>query len=340
MSQTLTGTVSTQSPTVADDNIVLAVRNISRRFDNTQALNNVSFQIRRGEVFALLGPNGAGKSTMAHLLQGEFPADAGEILFYRGATPKSKLDADEMGYFPGDSSIYKTLPLTRVLYHAATRRGMSAEKAQQAADQWLARLELTSRANTALGNLSKGNQQKVQFAEAVLHSPEVVFLDEPFANLDPVNQELFVAMIRELQARKITVLLSDHQMSLVERLANHICILNHGSVIAQGTLNDLRTQSRVGLRVRLRLADPNAATDLGFLYSNPAVRLVERTASGEVRIMTYDDVMPVEILNFAKTHLRISEILAEPANLHDIYVHCLTADHKRIATERATGEAD
>lgn len=336
MTRTFGEAFSSRSSIPTDSHTVLAVRDISRRFEKTQALDRVSFHLRRGEVFALLGPNGAGKTTMAHLLQGEFPPDSGEILFYRGEDVKPRLDAAEMGYFPGDSSIYKSLPIHRVLYHAGVRRGMSAEGAQQAADKWLARLELTARATTALGNLSRGNQQKVQFAEAVIHSPDIVFLDEPFANLDPVNQELFVALIRELQAQGMTILLSDHQMALVERLANRIAILNEGRIIAQGALNELRTQARAGLRVRLRLADPNAISDLGDLYSNPVVRLVERTASGEVRIMTSDDTLPIEILNFAKTRLRISEILAEPASLHDVYLHFLTNAGNRPPMQEAS----
>lgn len=316
---------------ISDPEIILAVHNVSRRYGNTYALENISFEVYRGEVFAILGPNGAGKTTMAHLLQGDFTPDTGEIRYYKKGEATSELSTNEIGYFPGDSSIFKTLALNRVLYHAATRRGMSPADAQEATDKWLERLELSDRANTSLANLSRGNQQKVQFAEAVLHSPRVVFLDEPFANLDPINQELFVTLIREVQANGTTILLSDHQMTLVERLANRICILHEGLMVAQGSLEELRALSQVGVRVRVRVIDPSAPVDLHALLGHSGVRRVERTASGEIRLLTYDDTIPIEVLNFVKKNLRISEILAEPAGLHDIYVQCLTQGIQQTA---------
>jgi ABC-2 type transport system ATP-binding protein len=305
---------------------IVSVRNVTRRFDQTFAARGVCFDVRAGEVFALLGPNGAGKTTMANLLLGNQHPDEGEIRFHADGETSSSLAPSQVGYFPGDSSVYKSLPISRMLVHAGTRQGMAPAEAQAATELWLERMELSHRADTALGNLSRGNQQKVQFAEAVLHRPRIVFLDEPFASLDPVNQELFVAMIRELQREGITVLISDHQMPLIERLADYICILNHGRVIAQGTLEDLRGSANAGTRVRVRLADPRAAVDMEALSGLSAIQSVERTAGGEIRLMTTRAAAPVEVMNFAKTYLRVSEILAEPASLHDIYIQCIRND--------------
>jgi ABC-2 type transport system ATP-binding protein len=178
-----------------------------------------------------------------------------------------------------------------------------------------------------------GKPTKVQFAEAVLHLPALLVLDEPFANLDPENQELFVALIRELQAQGTTVLLSDHQLSLVERLANRICILSKGEVIAQGTLAQLRSQLPEGKRLRLCFADLTPAANLEFLHSHPAIGRVERLAGAEVRLVITNAVRAIEILNFVETRLRVSEIVTEPASLHDIYVRSVTTDNGRIREE-------
>jgi ABC-2 type transport system ATP-binding protein len=316
---------------------VLVMDQISKRFDRIRALSSLSMEVRRGEVLALLGPNGAGKTTIANLLQGYITPDTGNMTFYMGSTPRSHLEEWEIGYFPGDSSIYRSLPIDRVLFHAATRRGLDPTLAQQRTDRWLERIGLSTRANTALGNLSRGNQQKVQFVEAVIHQPHLLFLDEPFTSLDPVGQELFITLIRELQGQGTTILVSDHQLSLVERIADRIGILNLGRLIALGTQEELRKQANAGIRVRLRLANTNTPINLSYLYAHPSIRVVERTAGGEVRLLTHEDAVPSEVLNFAKKNLPISEILSEPATLHDIYVKLIGADNSQIAARQQTG---
>lgn len=320
-----------------ESSVIVSVDNIVRSFDDTAAVRGVSFEVRRGDVFALLGPNGAGKTTMANLLLGSQTPDSGTIAYYANGHAEPLLSRNEVGYFPGDSAVYRSLSINRMLAHAATRRGMTQPEAQEATERWLTRLQLIHRADSALGNLSRGNQQKVQFAEAVIHGPRIVFLDEPFASLDPINQELFVDLIRELQQEGVTILISDHQMPLIERLANQVCILNHGRVIAQGNLEQLRAVANAGVRVRVRLADPNAYVDMEALRSLSVLRSVERAANGELRMMTTRNAVPVEIMNFAKTYLRVSEILSEPASLHDIYIQCLLNDKESLTEQSRAG---
>ncbi len=324
---------ATLSPVQAPDpeeEPILTVRNIAKRFDQTQAVQDISFEVFKGEIFALVGPNGAGKTTFANMLMGNVIPDQGSIAFSMNGKRAARLPEREVGYFPSDSTVYKNLPISKALYQSGVLRGLPPEEAQDAAEEWLDRLGMTSRAQTVFSNLSRGNQQKIQFAEAVLHRPQIVFLDEPFAGLDPVNQELFIEIIRELQASGVTLLLSDHQMSLVERLADCICILNLGQVAALGTLEELRQVARAGIRIRIRVANPKAELNLSFLYSHPGVRLVERTKGGEVRIFTYEDTSLVEVSNFAKANLRVSEIISEPAALHDVYIQCIRNHVNRL----------
>jgi ABC-2 type transport system ATP-binding protein len=317
--------------------VILDVRGVSKSFDRTRAVDDVSFRVYRGDVFALLGPNGAGKTTLANMILGALTPDTGSITYRLHGRTVEQPEPIDLGYFPCDTNIYGTLPINRMLSFSAFRRGIAEDEAEEATKRWLERLGMSHRANTWLSKLSKGNQQKVFFAEAVLHRPSLVFFDEPFAGLDPLNQELFITLIREMQDQGMTVLISDHQLSLVERLADQMLIIDQGQVIAGGTLDDLRRQAETGIRVRLRLADPYAPIDLSFLGQHPAIRSYERTASGEVRILTYANIVPVEVLNYAKMNLRISEIFSEPASLHDVYVQIIRLAAEEELDEVASG---
>jgi ABC-2 type transport system ATP-binding protein len=312
---------------------ILTVRNVAKRFEQTQAVQDISVEVFPGEIFALIGPNGAGKTTFANMLMGNITPDQGSIVFTLDGKRLTRLSDREIGYFPGESMVYKNLTVYKALYHSGVLRGLSAEEAQAATEQWLDRMGMKSRSQAVFSSLSRGNQQKIQFAEALMHGPKIVFLDEPFAGLDPVTQELFIEVIRELQASGITLLISDHQMSLIERLADCVCILNMGQVVALGTLDELRQVARAGIRIRARLANPKADPNLSFLYTHPGVRLVERTKGGEVRIFTYEDASLVEVSNFAKANLRITEIISEPANLHEVYIQCIRNHMNRIDAE-------
>jgi ABC-2 type transport system ATP-binding protein len=316
----------------AEDKIV-DVRNVSKNFDKAAAIRDVTFSVDRHEVFALLGPNGAGKTTLANLLVGNYIPDSGTISFYFDNGEVCFPEGRHVGYFPGDSTIYRTLPIGRLLFHTACKRGLREEAARQVTTHWLERIGLIHRADTALSALSRGNQQKVQFAEAVLHRPRLVFFDEPFSGLDPVNQDLFIEMIRELQQDGMTILIADHNMGLIERVAHQMLLINQGQVVANGTLDTLRNAAQAGMRIRLRLADPRAVVDLSVLARHPSVQQIERTAAGEIRLLTRTGVVQVEVLNFVKTQLRISEILSEPASLHDIYVQLVSGDNEEEAGE-------
>jgi ABC-2 type transport system ATP-binding protein len=189
----------------------LDVRSVRKRFASVQAVSDLSLTVRPGEIFALLGPNGAGKSTLLRML-------------------------------PEDRGLYQDMPLVAVLTYFGSLRGLAPAAAQRAAEHWLDRLELLPRAKEKVGTLSKGNQQKVQFAAAVLHRPACAILDEPFSGLDPLNQELFLRLVTELRDQGTTVILSAHQMSLVERLADHVFIMHHGREVLSGTLPEIRAR--------------------------------------------------------------------------------------------------
>ncbi len=212
----------------------LTVSEVRKHYATVRAVDGISFSHQRGEVLALLGPNGAGKTTLLRMLAGITRPDSGTIEWVGGS-----LDAADLGYLPEDRGLYRDVPIQRTLAYFARLHGVAPTDANRTADEWLQRLGLADRATENLGTLSKGNQQKVQFASAVLHRPRYAILDEPFSGLDPINQDVFIGYVRDLRADGTTVLLSAHQMQLVERLADRAIVMNRGRILLEGALSDL-----------------------------------------------------------------------------------------------------
>jgi len=215
---------------------LLSARGVVKRFVSVTAVDGVSLDIQSGEIFALLGPNGAGKTTLLRMILGLMLPDEGTIRFGDARSIRPA----EVGYLPEDRGLYQDVPVLRTLAYFGRLRGMPGAEAVTAAQRWLERLELIDRRNEPLKSLSKGNQQKVQFISSVLHAPRLAILDEPFSGLDPVNQDLFLTLFRELRDNGTTIVLSAHQMQLVERIADRITVMNRGRVVLSGTLDELR----------------------------------------------------------------------------------------------------
>lgn len=214
----------------------LQIDRVEKRYATVQAVAGLSLDVHAGEMVALLGPNGAGKTTLIRMLVGITRPDAGRIL-WDGAT--AALPPSALGYLPEDRGLYQDVPVRRTLAYFARLRGVPRAEAERRADAWLERFDLKDRGAERLSALSKGNQQKVQFAAAVLHNPRFAILDEPFSGLDPINQELFLGLVRELRDQGATILFSAHQMSLVERLADRVFVVHRGRELLHGTTADL-----------------------------------------------------------------------------------------------------
>ncbi|MHC1705049.1 MAG: ABC transporter ATP-binding protein [Tenuifilaceae bacterium] len=220
-------------------NTVLKVKSISKSFSNVKAVNNISFSVEQGDIFAFLGPNGAGKTTTLRILLDIIKADDGQIEWNIGGSSNYKPQASQIGYLPEERGLYLDIPILKSLVYLASIRGMEKTEAKKAALKWLERLELADRAKEKLQVLSKGNQQKIQFVASILHKPAFVILDEPFSGLDPLNQEMFIEYIKEINKQGTTILLSAHQMQLVEKTAHKIFLINKGEELFNGNLNEI-----------------------------------------------------------------------------------------------------
>jgi ABC-2 type transport system ATP-binding protein len=299
---------------------ILSVQDVTKAYASVRAVAGVSFAVGRGEIFALLGPNGAGKTSLVRMLLGILRPDSGTIAYrLRGDAPAWP-DPAELGYLPEDRGLYKDIPVLRTLVYFGVLRGMRRADARTAALAWLERMGLADRAGEKLEALSKGNQQKVQFISAVLHRPAFAVLDEPFSGLDPLNQDFFARTIRSLRDEGMTVLLSAHQMQLVEKLADRILLMNRGREVLSGTVDEMRRRTqavtRLGLRVRGR-ADPAA------LAGHPAVAGVESNGNGHLVLLLREGAVLSDLLVQAGTRLDVVEVHSERLSLHDIYLQAL-----------------
>ncbi|MGM0630439.1 MAG: ABC transporter ATP-binding protein [Pseudomonadota bacterium] len=217
----------------------LSVNNVTKRYRTVTAVDAISLDIQPGKIQALLGPNGAGKSSLVRMLVGLTHPDQGEIVVENNGQTID-LTYHDFAYLPEDRGLYQDRSILDNLNYIASLRGLKLSDIRGDIDSWLERFELTDRKDEPLRQMSKGNQQKVQLIATLLHDPQLVILDEPFSGLDPVNQEHVLTVLSELRERGKTVVLSAHQMALVERLADTMLLMNKGRAVAQGSLQEIR----------------------------------------------------------------------------------------------------
>lgn len=218
----------------------ITIERISKRYKTVTAVDDISLQVSSGQIYALLGPNGAGKSSLVRMLVGLTEPDQGSIRITDVNDQEIALQPHHFAYLPEDRGLYQDRTIHDNLSYIAKLRGLSASEYLPRIEQWLAHFDLTERQKEPMRQLSKGNQQKVQLIATLLHDPDLVILDEPFSGLDPVNQEHVLKVLNELKQQGKTVLLSAHQMALVERLADTMVLMSQGQALAQGTLEEIR----------------------------------------------------------------------------------------------------
>ena len=217
---------------------MLVVDRVRRSFGSAIAVRDVSFAVERGSIFGLLGPNGAGKTTTMRMILGIFPPDGGTISW--NGEPITLTTRRRFGYLPEERGLYGKMRVRDQIAYFARLHGCDAAFARDRTAQWMERLDIVQYADRPCGELSKGNQQKVQLASAAVHEPELLVLDEPFSGLDPVNAEIMLASIRALAESGTTLVLSSHQMFQIENACGAFCIIGAGEVRAAGTLAQLR----------------------------------------------------------------------------------------------------
>lgn len=221
----------------------LHIDRLTKRFGDVQALTDMSFSVNPGEIYGFVGSNGAGKSTTMRIALGVLEADSGEVRL--GNTPMNDSLRRRIGYMPEERGLYAKEKIADQLKFLGQLYGMSASAAQHSANQLLERLGLAERANDKLETLSLGNQQRVQLAASLIHSPELLILDEPFSGLDPVAVNVMSEMLVDRAKAGVPVVFSSHQLDLVQRLCDRVGIVTKGQMKAEGTVDELRSRGPI-----------------------------------------------------------------------------------------------
>ena len=295
----------------------LKVKDITKNFGDNEVLKGISFSARAGEAFGLLGRNGAGKTTTMRIILGIFKSDSG-IIEVDGMPFDDKNIST--GYMPEEKGLYPKVKIADQLIYFAMLKGMNRSLAKTAVEKWLAKLDMSRYYGTKLMNLSKGNQQKIQLAAALLHEPDLIILDEPFSGLDPVNASVLENIIKELISEGRTVIFSSHQMNYIESFCNEIAILKGGKIVVDGGIPEIK-RSYPRDRIVLSAGDKKAVSDhiissMGDLtVSAPLIK------DGQMQIKLKDKDMKNEFFRrIAISDVDIDGIYVKEPSLTDIFV--------------------
>jgi len=216
----------------------ISVSGVSKSYGDFRAVDDLSLEVKQGAIFGLLGPNGAGKTTTIRMIVNITMPDTGEIRIL-GEKVNAKLQ-ERIGYLPEDRGLYKKMKVGEQLAFFAELKGVAQETIAKQIDQWLDRIEMSAWKNKKWEELSKGMQQKVQFVSTILHSPDIVILDEPFSGLDPINVGLMKEIVYELKRHNKTIIFSTHLMEQAEELCDEICLINRGRKLLEGPVREVK----------------------------------------------------------------------------------------------------
>jgi ABC-2 type transport system ATP-binding protein len=249
----------------------LEIDGISKHYGDVVAVRDLSLRVSAGEFFGFVGRNGAGKTTTMRIVLGVLAADAGEVRF--AGAPLTFASRRQIGYMPEERGLYPKMRVAEQLSYLGALHGMTDADARASALGWLERFGLQDRSDAELQSLSHGNQQRVQLAAALVFSPTILVLDEPFASLDPLAVDVMTAVLREQADAGVPVIFSSHELELVEQLCDRVGIIDKGSMIASGTVDELRKGGRERRWIDVPLA-PDAWTP-----GVPGVRLLRTDGS-------------------------------------------------------------
>jgi ABC-2 type transport system ATP-binding protein len=217
---------------------LLSLNSVTKTFNRQVAVNDLSFEVMPGEIFGLLGPNGAGKTTTVRMALDLFRPDSGSIEIFGG--PMTDAKKDRIGYMPEERGLYEDMTLLDCLHYMGQLKGLSRKDAQTRTEAALNKLGLWEHRKKKIEKLSRGMAQKAQIIAATLHDPDLLIVDEPFANLDPINIELVKGILLDLKTRGKGIIMSSHQLPLVEALCDRIVLINKGQRLIYGTVREVK----------------------------------------------------------------------------------------------------
>jgi ABC-2 type transport system ATP-binding protein len=330
---------------------MIEAQNLSRRYGDFTAVNDVSFAVGEGEILGLLGPNGAGKTTTIRMITGFLPPTGGRVTIGGTDLFEAPVQARrQIGYLPENVSLYGEMRVSEYLAYRARLEGLKRAEAKRACESALERCLLSDVRNQVIGTLSKGYRQRVGLATAILHDPEVLILDEPTVGLDPKQIIAIRELIRDL-GRERTLILSTHILSEVELLCRRVLIIDKGRIVAEGTPESLRQSSRGASEVRVAFLAQDAAAPSGPVTTEitealGAISGITAVApgpeAGEFRLTASADADPrAEIFRLAVARgWTLVELAQSKASLEDVFVRLTTNRPAEAAETPEAGDPD
>lgn len=294
---------------------VIELSNVTKKYNGRVAVNDFSFTAESGKIYGFLGPNGAGKTTTIRMIMGIIEPDSGSInVFGEKLSEESK---KRIGYIPEERGLYRKYRVSDLLLYFGRLKGLSLEDARKNTEIWLDRVGLKDRANSKIEELSKGMQQNVQLIVSLINNPDLVILDEPFVGLDPINTRNMKEIIYSLRESGKTIIFSTHQMNEAERLCDHIFLIDKGTKLIDGSLEEIKkkySKNFVSVEFRnkkIQLEDIDIIQNVYYEGNKAEIELRKNT--------NYNDLLEVLIYKGDITKYEISE-----SSLESIFVEVVT----------------
>jgi len=291
---------------------ILTLQNVVKQYHNHRAVDNISFEVPKGSVFGLLGPNGAGKTSLIRIITNITMADSGSVLL-----EGKKIDINQpsqIGYMPEERGLYKKMKVGEQLVYLAQLKGMSEKTAKQKLKYWMEKFDIMTWWGKKVEELSKGMQQKIQFIATVVHDPKLLILDEPFSGLDPINTTLIKDEIDQLNKNGTSIIFSTHRMEQVEEVCERIILINNGSKILEGSVDDIKNDHKENLFQITYAGDVPQSFFTSRAISN-------QHPAGELIVKLENDASPnvllQELLNTGVTIKSFNEILP---TINDVFI--------------------
>lgn len=297
----------------------LLVEHVVKQYGDKTAVNGISFEVSEGEIYGLLGANGAGKTTTMRMVLGLIYPDGGQIRY--NGKPYSNEHLSMLGYLPEERGLYPKVRVSDQLIYLAELRGMSRKDADSNLKRWLDRFEVPEYYNKKVEELSKGNQQKIQFIAAVIHNPKIVILDEAFSGLDPVNVELLKSTVKELRDNGTSILFSTHRMEHVEELCRNITILHRSNEVLKGNLKEIKKRFP---KERVILSTEREVTGLKEIKG--VTNVIKHEFGYEIAIA--NEATGGDILRHAMGQSTITRFEIKEPTLNEIFIKTVGDNHE------------
>lgn len=308
----------------------LEVKNLTKTFGKLTAVDKASFEVPEGSIFGLIGRNGAGKTTTIRMMMGIYLPDDGEVLLK--GTKVGQEFKNRVGYLPEERGLYKKMKVIETLHYFAEVKGKSGRDVHKKAEEYLKRFDLYDRRLSKIEDLSKGNQQKIQFIATILHDPDFIILDEPFSGLDPVNTNLLKDIILEMKKKGKVIIFSTHLMDFAEKMCDHIAMIDHGKIILKGSLKEVKS----------KFAQKNVSLiydgDISFLQGNPLVEKIEDFGNS-TGIRLKDANHSQDLLKLlVERNVHVKKFDANEISLHEVFIELAGHENGANGSKNSSGK--